>query len=144
MRKKAVKYYWSLNVNFHLSSDQTFLTNPHTVINNNTMEVYMSSEIDNAFNSTYENLASAIKDFQQCGSGWVLNKLFSLDLHLLEFSRLRATSYIPLPQEVRNRKVVINIQSKDEKCFLWSVIAGLDFKNVQLRNYKDHLVTLRE
>ena len=61
------------------------------------MEVYNSSEIDNALNSTYENLVSAIEDFQQRGSGWVLNKLLALDLHILEFNPLRATSYIPLP-----------------------------------------------
>ena len=42
--------------------------------------------------------------------------MVALDLHLLEFDPLRATSYIPLPTCTQN---------KDEKCFLWSVIAGL-------------------
>ena len=92
--------------------------------------MYNLSEIHNALNSTYGNLVSAIEDFQQRGSGRVLNNLLALDLHLLEFNPLRATSYIPL----QNRKAVINFQNKDEKCFLWSVIAGLYFKDVQLRN----------
>ena len=61
----------------------------------------------------------------QRGSGWILNKLISLDLHLLEFDPLRATSYIPLPTCIQDRKAVINIKNKNEKCFLWSVIAGL-------------------
>ena len=51
--------------------------------------------------------------------------MIELDLHLLEFDPLRATSYIPLPTYIQNRKAVINIKNKDEKCFLWSVIAGL-------------------
>ena len=85
-------------------------------------------------NNTYENLLSAIEDFQQHGCGWLLNKLLALHLHLLEFDPFRATSYIPLHREVQNRKAVINIQNKDEKCFLWSVIAGLCFTDVQLRN----------
>ena len=38
---------------------------------------------------------------------------------------IRSTSYIPLPTCIQNRKAVINIKNKDEKCFLWSVIAGL-------------------
>ena len=55
----------------------------------------------------------------------MLNKLVALDLHLLESNQFGATSYIPLPQGVRNSRAVINIQNKDEKCFLWSVIAGI-------------------
>ena len=54
-----------------------------------------------------------------------MDKLITLDLHLLEFDQLQATSYIPLPTCIQNRKAVINIKNKDEKCFLWSVIAGL-------------------
>ena len=42
-----------------------------------------------ALNSTYENLVSAIEDFQQSGSGGIIDKLIALDLHLLEFDPLR-------------------------------------------------------
>ena len=100
------------------------------------MEVYNSCDIRNALKSTYGNLVSGIEDFQQHESGWILNKLLILDLHLLKFNPLRATSYIPLPQGVQNTKAVTDIQNKDEKCVLWSVIAGLYFKDVQLRNPK--------
>ena len=85
--------------------------------------MYDSSDVHDALNSTYENLVSAIEDFQQRGSGWILDKFVALDI--LEFNPLRATSYIPLPTSIQNRKEVINIKHKDENCFLWSVIAGL-------------------
>ena len=85
----------------------------------------MTRDVHDALNSTYENLVSAIEDFQQRVSGWILDKLIGLDLHLLEFDPLRATSYIPLPTCIQNRKAVINIKNMDEKCFLWSVVAGL-------------------
>ena len=52
-------------------------------------------------------------------------KWLALNLHLLEFDPLRATSYIPLPTYIHSRKAVINIKNKDEKCFQWAVIAGL-------------------
>ena len=38
---------------------------------------------------------------------------------------LSIDKFIPLPTCIENRKPVINIKNKDEKCFLWSVIAGL-------------------
>ena len=129
VKKRAVQVYLSLHANFHLSTDVTFLTNPPAVLSTDTIEVYDSSYIHDALNSIYEKFTSAIEDFQQRGLGWVLDKLLALDLHLLEFDPLRATSYIPLPTCIHNRKSVINIKNKDEKCFLWSVIAGLYFKD---------------
>ena len=51
----------------------TFLTNPPAVLSTDTMEVYGSSDVHDTLNSIYENLASTIEDFEQRGSGWVLN-----------------------------------------------------------------------
>ena len=125
MEKRAVRFYLSLHANFHLNTDAAFLTDPPAILSTDTIEVYDSSDVHDALNSTYENLVSAIEDILQRGSGMVLDKLVALDIHLLEFAPFRATSYIPLPTWIQNRKAVINIKNEDEKCFLWSVIAGL-------------------
>ena len=82
-KKRAVKFYLSLHANLHLSTDVTFLTNPQAVLSPDIIEVYDSSDIHDALDSIYGNLTSAIEDFQPCGSGWVLDKLLALDLHLL-------------------------------------------------------------
>ena len=134
VKKRAVKFYLSLHVNFHLSTDVAFLTDPPVVLSTDSIEVY-DSWVHDALNSTYENLVSAIADFQQRGSGWILDKLIALDLHLLEFNPLRATSYIPLPTPIQNRKAVNDIKNKDEKCFLWSVIAGI-YGNSHAENHE--------
>ena len=117
VKKLAVTFFLSLHVNFHLITDVAFLTDPPAVLSTDTVEVYDSSDIHDTLNSTYENLVSAIEDFQQRGSGWILDKLVVWYLHLLEFDPLRATSYIPLPTCIQDRKAVINIRNKDEKCF---------------------------
>ena len=115
-KKRAGIFYFSLHVNFHLCTDVTFLTHPPAVRSTDTIEVYDSSDVHDTLNSIYENLVSAIEDFQQRGSGWILDKFLALDLHLLEFYPLTC---------IQNRKAVINIKNKDENGFLWSVIAGL-------------------
>ena len=118
-KKRAVKFYLSLPNDFHLITDVTFLTNPTVVLSTDTTEVYDSSDVHDALNSIHENLPSAFEDFQQRGSGLVLDKLLALGLHLLEFDPLRATLYIPLPTCIQSRKAVINIR---KMCFLWSVV----------------------
>ena len=74
----------------------------------------MTCDLHDALNSTYENLVSAIEDFQQCGSGWILDKLIALDLHLLEFDLLQATLYFPLllPTCIHNRKSILKTRMK--------------------------------
>ena len=136
VKKRAVQFYLSLRVNFYLTTDVTLLTDPPAVLSTDTIEVYDSSDVHDAVNSAYDNLASAIEDFQQRRSGWILDKLVALDLHLLEFEPLRATSYIP---RIQNREAVINIQNKDEKFFLWSVTASLYGDSHQSHHPINHL-----
>ena len=97
VKKRALKFYLSLHVNFHLSTDVAFLTDPSAVLSTDTVEVYDSSDVHDALNSTYENLVSTSENFQQRGSGWIFDKLVELNLHLLEFDPLRAASLRSLP-----------------------------------------------
>ena len=103
VKKRAVKFYLSLHVNFHLSTDVAFLIHPPAVLGTDTIEVYDSSDVHDVLNSAYENLVSAIEDFQQRGSGWILDKLVALDLHRLEFDPPRATSHIYTEHESSNQ-----------------------------------------
>ena len=63
-KKRAVKFYLSLHVNFHPNTDVTFLSNPPAVLSTDSIEVYDSSDIYDALNSIYDNLVYAIEDFQ--------------------------------------------------------------------------------
>ena len=133
--KQAVKFYVSLIANFHLASNPTFFTEPPPCFNSKPLEVLQSTDLDEVLYDTTNQLTTQIEEFQQRRSGWVLDKLLRLDLHVAEYNPLRTSSYIPLPAEIANKKAVINIQNKkDEKCFLWSVIAGTFLKDTKLHD----------
>ncbi|XP_033741829.1 uncharacterized protein LOC117328409 [Pecten maximus] len=58
-----------------------------------------------------------------------------------KYSPLKGSSYIPLPIKLRSKHAIINVQNKDKKCFMWSVLAGLHpVKNhpERLTKYTDH------
>ena len=38
---------------------------------------------------------------------------------------MRGSSYIPLKDWISKKRAIINIQNKDEKCFLWCVLRYL-------------------
>ena len=106
-------------INFHQSTD------PPVVLNTEPVEILESTNITETLDSIYDMLINMVEEFEIRGSGWVLDQLLRLDLHVLEFVPLRASTYLPLPKEIADKKAVVNIQNTDNLCFLWSVIAGV-------------------
>ena len=60
------------------------------------------------------------------GSGWVFVEVENLTLHTVIWDPLKASSYIKLPEELKNKKAIINMKNEDDKCFLWCVLRALN------------------
>ena len=58
-----------------------------------------------------------------------------LELHTVSYKPLRGKTWIPLPKELADKKAIINMQNKDNKCFLWCVLRALNPK----RNHPERL-----
>ena len=64
------------------------------------------------------------------GSGWVFVEVENLTLHTVIWDPLKASSYIKLPEELKNKKAIINMKNnKDDKCFMWCVLRALNPKD---------------
>ena len=54
------------------------------------------------------------------GSGWIVESIQSKYISISTYRPLSGVSYVKLPAELRSpKKERININSKDQKCFLW-------------------------
>ena len=51
----------------------------------------------------------------------LFNNLFALGV--VKYDPLRTSSYLPTPKELKHRGAPVNVINRDEKCFLWSVLA---------------------
>ena len=85
-------------------------------------------------NDTYDEMVDEImeeiiKTEIAEGSGWVFVKVEKLVLHTTRWEPVTAGSYIELPQELKNRKAIINMKNQDDKCFMWSVLRALNPKD---------------
>ena len=83
---------------------------------------------------TYDEMTAEIleeidKTREAEGSGWKFEKVIKLVLHTTRWDPINAGSYIELPQELKNRKAIINMKNQDDKCFLWSVLRALNPKD---------------
>ena len=73
-----------------------------------------------------EIILERMATFQSGGSGWRLHSIIKLELHTKRYNPLRGETWIPLPKELANKKAIINIKNKDNKCFLWCVLRALN------------------
>ena len=48
-----------------------------------------------------------------------------LEIHTAKFRPLKGSSYLPLPDWLKNKKAIINMKNKDDKCFIWSILRHL-------------------
>ena len=55
---------------------------------------------------------------------------------------MRASSYLPLPKELKAKQGCFNIQNNDDKCFLWSILASLH--SLQYRNNLNTVLKYQE
>ena len=62
------------------------------------MEVFEAEDVDAILEEIYSYLLALIDEFQERGSGWVLNQLLWLDLHTYQYTHpyvdLRSSYYL--------------------------------------------------
>ena len=82
-------------------------------------------EIEEQLNEVNQKILSAFTSYQKEGNGSMLSEILHLDLSVAQYKPLKGSSYLPLPKTLNNKKAIINIENKNNKCFMWSVLAAL-------------------
>ena len=59
------------------------------------------------------------------GSGWYFKEVISFEIYTVDYKTLKGKSHIPLPDFLMRKKAIINMENKDDKCFLWCVLRYL-------------------
>ena len=103
--------------NFVVQDKSYFHSNSHINI--------MSSNLKELFAKIVKEIMGNLEKYQQNGSGWYLSEVIGLEMHTAEYDPFYGSSYIPLPDWIVRKRAIINIQNKDNKCFLWSILRYL-------------------
>ena len=85
--------------------------------------------ITNMFKNQYEEINGSIElnhqiyEFEQGESGYIFDSIKKLTVKMFKYHDIRVSSYCKLPKPFCNSKSIVNIQNKDNYCFLWSILA---------------------
>ncbi|XP_077263129.1 uncharacterized protein LOC143897999 [Temnothorax americanus] len=72
-----------------------------------------------------EPTLAKLEEFQERDSGWALSRILNLMVNVNKYNPLHAGCFVEIPQEIKKKNAVINVQSMDNACFAWSVTAAL-------------------
>ena len=109
-----------------------------------------STNVDKLIKRCIDSIEAGIEIYQETGSAWFFKEVDKLDIHTVEYNPTKGSFYIPLPDWISNRKAIVNIQNKDEKCFLWCILRYLHPKEKDehrltgLKEYEFSLNTIKE
>ena len=78
-----------------------------------------------SIDQSYLKMFAACQEFQKEGSGWVVDEVLHLKLLIGKYKPLKGSQYFELPKKIAKSHSILNIQNKDDKCFLWSILAHL-------------------
>ena len=84
-----------------------------------------STDVDKLIQVCIESIMTHIENYQETGSAWYFKEVEKLEIHTVEYNPTKGSSYIPLPDWISNKKAIVNIENKDEKCFLWCILRYL-------------------
>ena len=93
--------------------------------NSETLENLRSHEEKKLLEECFKSIMAKIESYSKDGSDWVFKEVDQLEIHTTEHNPTKGSSYIDLPKWIKDKKAIINIKNKDEKCFLWCILRYL-------------------
>ena len=105
------------------------------------VEIFMGSNTENAvdtlFNAILDRIQQAIETLNERGSGFIHEIVALLCYYFQKTDIKRGESYIMSPDWIVSKKATINPKNeKDNECFKWSIIAGLNYNKINEKELK--------
>ena len=124
VQTKGFKFVETLQVKFiKHSNDKKILKNGY--FNSTTDLIINETDIKLAIQASQQQILNKIAQWISEGSGWTIQSIENHYINIVNYDPLKGSSYIKLPQELKNRGL-INLQNEDNECFRWCHIRYLN------------------
>ena len=95
--------------------------------NSSAQTIINETEIAESIQITQNQIINKIQQWISEGSAWLIQSVDSHFINVVKYQPIKGSSYIPLPEELRNSsKGIINMKNYDDECFRWCHIRYLN------------------
>ena len=103
----------------------------------NTKIITITNAYEINMNCYYEYFIEKNKRFQREGSGWRIEGILSCNVNVSQYTPLRGSSNIGLPEKIKNKQCWIYVKNNDNKFFMWSILSALH--PIDRKNHPDRI-----
>lgn len=119
---KSIKAQLQLNIKFKKNTKDMPYDNNFMSFN---FWFSKGDTVENDILESFSKILESIDKFVQNGSDLKISKINYVRLHLAKYDPYKASSYIQAPKEIVNKRAILNVKNKDDKCFLWAILSAL-------------------
>ena len=94
--------------------------------------VLESTDLEKFYNRAKEVILENMIKYNKMGSNCVVSAIVKMDINMIDYNPLRASSFIPLSRFLKTKKAISNIKNEDNECFKWCVTRAL--MNMESKN----------
>ena len=123
---KGLKFVETLKVTLKKMTDGEIVYKT-AYFNSQVQTIINNLEITKSLQVSKQNILNKTSQWISEGSGWTIKSVDSHYLNVVKYEPMKGSSYIILPQELRNSaKGLINMKNEDNECFRWCHIRHLN------------------
>ena len=98
----------------------------HRVVGHfHTLPQLVNASVDVDVDGILSSLNSQMENFNTRGSGFIIERVSQFVLIITKYRPLHGRSFVPTPEHLKKRQCIVNVQNRDEKCFLWAILSCL-------------------
>ena len=124
VQTKGFKFVETLQVKFVKYSNNKKISK-NAYFNSSADLIINETDIKFSLQASQQQILNKIAQWISEGSGWTIQSIENHYINIVNYDPLKGSSYIKLPQELKNRGL-INLQNKDNECFRWCHIRHLN------------------
>ena len=125
LRTRAIRFQATTWIRFRKDGEMTELA-----FNSRMLNVYNLSNMNEIVNAMITHMVQQIENLALSDSKFVFNEVICMDFDFHQLNLMRGSSYLPLPDWLAKKKVIINPLNEDLECFKWAVITAMRWEEI--------------
>ena len=83
------------------------------------------SQVDAVLKQMIGGMTQRVPEQETQGSGWVFQRVSTLEVHLAKYQPLKGSSYLKMPKPLALKKAIVSVKNSDDQCFKWAILSAL-------------------
>ena len=141
LEKRSIKLYLSVELRMSRFDVDGSVHTATPTLRSDIITIMTVDDIEGAVDAAIACLNRRLDAYMAEGSGWTLDAVLVITVHIAAYQPLHGATYLPTPEKLAARKAIVNVCNyTDNKCFMWSVLAALhpvDRNTSRISNYVD-------